>query len=101
MPDRNLVLTDDDQDMIDRLVKSGKYRDASDVVREGLRLVDALEGGEAAQLAALREAAALGFADLDQGRFTDVAVSDVEEHIARLGRRAIGQTGRSGPLGDE
>ncbi|MDO1584309.1 type II toxin-antitoxin system ParD family antitoxin [Rhizobium oryzicola] len=96
MPTRNVVLTDHHQDMIDRLVKSGRYQNASEVLREGLRLVEQREEVEAAKLKALREAAAIGFADLDEGRFSDVSGSDLENHIERLGVQAMAQVRRSG-----
>lgn len=88
MPTRNVVLTEHHHDMIDRLVRSGRYQNASEVLREGLRLVEQRDQIEAAKLQALRQAAAAGFADIDAGRFTDVAVDDLGDHVARIGRAA-------------
>ncbi|MEB2844805.1 type II toxin-antitoxin system ParD family antitoxin [Rhizobiales bacterium RZME27] len=88
MPTRNVVLTDHDADVIDRLVKSGRYQNASQVLGEGLRLVERREVAEAAKLEALQKAARLGFADLEEGRFTDIADDELEDAIAALGREA-------------
>ncbi|SIQ13544.1 antitoxin ParD1/3/4 [Rhizobium sp. RU35A] len=88
MPTRNVVLTEHQQDMIDRLVQSGRYQDASDVLRDGLRLIEKREEREMAKLKALREAAAMGFSDIDEGRFVDVPMGEVDTYIAGLSREA-------------
>ena len=58
------------------------------MLREGLRLIEAREALEAAKLQALKEAALMGFSDLDHGRFTDVQDGGLEGFIEGLGRRA-------------
>ncbi len=40
MPTRNAVLTDHHEEVIDRLVKSGRYQNASEVMREALRMIE-------------------------------------------------------------
>lgn len=93
MPTRNVVLTEHHQSVIDRLVKSGRYQNASEVMREGLRLIEQREQLEEAKLEVLREAARLGFTDLEEGRFTDVPVVGLERYVADLGGRAAGRAG--------
>lgn len=88
MPTRNVVLTEHHEDVIDRLVKSGRYQNASEVMREGLRLIERREAAEASKLEALQNAARLGFADLEEGRFTDIADDELENAITALGREA-------------
>jgi antitoxin ParD1/3/4 len=39
MPTRNVVLTEHQEEMIESLVRSGRYQNASEVLRQGLRLV--------------------------------------------------------------
>ena len=70
MPTRNVVLTDHQAALVERLVDSGRYQNASEVLREGLRLVEDREAEDKARLKALREAARIGIADLDAGRYT-------------------------------
>jgi antitoxin ParD1/3/4 len=96
MPTRNVVLTEHHEEVIDRLVKAGRYQNASEVLRDGLRLVEQREAVEAAKLAALKEAARIGFQDIDQGRFQDVEDGDLEEFIAGLGRQASDRVRASG-----
>ena len=55
MPTRNVVLTDKQSSLVDRLVTSGRYQNASEVLRDGLRLVEQREKGYAIRLKALRE----------------------------------------------
>lgn len=86
MPTRDVGLTEHHQQVIDRLVKSGRYQNASEVLREGLRLVEQREHLDAAKLEVLKVAAAAGFADLDNGRFVDVPEESLEDFIAGLGR---------------
>lgn len=96
MPTRNVVLTEHHEIVIDRLVKSGRYQNASEVMREGLRLIEQREAHDAARLEALREAARVGFADLDEGRFADVPVDRLEGFIAGLGREARARADKTG-----
>lgn len=88
MPTRNVVLTERHETLISQLVGSGRYQNASEVLREGLRLIEERDAREAAKLKALQEAAQVGFADLDQGRSRDVAGDDLETLIGNLGRQA-------------
>lgn len=69
MPTRNVVLTPYQADLVERLVASGRYQNASEVLREGLRLIESRETEEKIRLKALREAARTGGADIDAGRF--------------------------------
>jgi len=69
MPTRNVVLTDHQADLVERLVASGRYQNASEVLREGLRLIEDREAQDKARLKALRDAARIGIADIDAERF--------------------------------
>lgn len=51
MATRNVVLTDAQSEMIDRLVASGRYQNASEALRAGLRLLER-EEDEAGELRA-------------------------------------------------
>lgn len=56
MPTRNVVLTGQQAEMIEALVKSGRYQNASEVLRDGLRLLQTREMQDRAKLALLRHA---------------------------------------------
>ena len=88
MPTRNVVLSDRQQRLVETLVQSGRYQNASEVLREGLRLVDERERLEGAKLKALKQAARQGWADVSAGRYADVAEDQLEDFVGQLGRRA-------------
>ena len=88
MPTRNVVLTEHLEEVIDRLVKTGRYQNASEVLRDGLRLIERREAREKAKLAALREAANIGFYDIEQGRFDDITEDGLEKFVNGLGQQA-------------
>jgi antitoxin ParD1/3/4 len=91
MPTRNVVLTDHQAELIERLVRSGRYQNASEVLREGLRLIEDREAREKARLMALREAARVGVADIEAGRFrTFDSREDLERHLSEIASEAIG-----------
>ena len=96
MPTRNVVLTDHQQELIELLVESGRYQNASEVLREGLRLVEQREAEDAARLAALRAAVDVGWSDLAAGRYRDVQADAVAEYVEQLGRRAAERAGQRG-----
>jgi antitoxin ParD1/3/4 len=50
--------------------------------------VEAREAREGAKLKALQEAARVGFADLDEGRYRDIRDDELEAFIGNLGRQA-------------
>lgn len=54
MPTRNVVLTKQQANLVESLVTSGRYQNASEVLREGLRLVARREQFDAAKLDAIR-----------------------------------------------
>ena len=85
MPTRNVVLTQRHEQLIDVLVRSGRYQNASEVLREGLRLIEEREAMEAAQRAALREAAAIGLTDLERGAYREFADPvELRAHLERV-----------------
>jgi len=56
MPTRNVVLTEQQANLVETLVGSGRYQNASEVLRDGLRLLQRREAEEIAKLEALRGA---------------------------------------------
>jgi antitoxin ParD1/3/4 len=88
MPTRNVVLSEHQQSLVETLVKSGRYQNASEVLREGLRLVEERERMATVKLEALKQAARRGWTDVSAGRYTDVADDQLEDFIGQLGRRA-------------
>jgi antitoxin ParD1/3/4 len=85
MPTRNVVLTDYQAELVERLVSSGRYQNASEVLREGLRLVEDQEAEGKARIKALRNAARVGIADIEAGRYrTFDSPLELNRHLATL-----------------
>jgi antitoxin ParD1/3/4 len=90
MPTRNVVLTEHQADLIERLVSEGRYQNASEVMREGLRLIEDKEQQTKANLKALREAARIGIADIEAGRYrTFDSPADLNRHLEAVRERVL------------
>ena len=70
MPTRNVVITDHQAKLVEQLVESGRYQNASEVLRDGLRLVEQRETDHATKLQALRDAVQLGIDSIEAGHYT-------------------------------
>ena len=68
MPTRNINLTEHLDHFVERQVSSGRYSNASEIVREALRLLEEEEQARQAKLKALRQAAKQGLEEIDQGK---------------------------------
>lgn len=76
MATRNVVLTEAQSDLVDRLVSSGRYQNASEALRAGLRLLERDE----AEFEDMRARLSAG---LDQARRGDLAEGDGEAAVRR------------------
>lgn len=88
MTTRNVVLSQHQHELVETLVESGRFQNASEVLRQGLRLLERQEAEDAARLAALRQAAEQGWSDLTLGRFDDIADEGLDDFIGQLGASA-------------
>ena len=89
MPTRNVVLTDHQASLVEQLVACGRYQNASEVLREGLRLVEQREAEDACRLEALRAAAQVGVADIEGRRFkTFDSKASLRSHLKSVASKA-------------
>lgn len=98
MPTRNIHLTEHYDRFVEEQVEAGKDKNASEVLRAGLRLLEQETRTDEQKLALLRKLAREGFDALDQGEgrtlSSDKQLSDA---IAKIGRRgAKAATSRTG-----
>ena len=90
MPTRNINLTDQLDRYVKTAVSSGRYGNASEVIREGLRLLQERQREEHAKLQWLRGAVQAGLADIEQGRVIELdAGAELSHHLKKLEGRAL------------
>ena len=90
MPTRNVVLTNHQAHVVEQLVSSGRYQNASEVLRDGLRLIEQREAEDASRLVALRSAVKVGIDDFDQGQFMTFDTSEaLGAHLNAVASKAI------------
>lgn len=90
MPTRNVVLTKHHESVIEKLVNSGRYQNASEVLREGVRLVEQREAEDEAKIKAFREAVQKGFDDVEAGRYKEFeSFADLRRHLEAVSEKAI------------
>ncbi len=89
MPTRNVNLTDHYNHFVESLIASGRFKNASEVVRAGLRLLEQEAKENEEKLSALRSLASEAFASRDRGeRIRLEGEQQLAVFIGRLGRRA-------------
>lgn len=90
MPTRNVVLTDQQESFVGELVNAGRYQNASEVLSEGLRLLEDQVHRRQAELADIQSGVIAGFDQIERG---DFAEGTGEEAIKRAFKRAVKQRG--------
>ena len=81
MPTRNVVLTKRHEAFIHGLVESGRYRNASEVMREALRSLEQRETGIEGALDWLRRQVEPGLTQARQGVFAEGSVREIFDRI--------------------
>ncbi len=76
---------------IESLIESGRYSTASEVMRDGLRLIEEREERRKAKLEALRAEIQKGF---DSGPAEDVDISELIKSVKARGRQRLAERKR-------
>lgn len=82
MATRNVVLTETQSDLVDRLVASGRYQNASEALRAGLRLLER----EEAELGDLRARLSIGVEQARKGELAEGSGEDAMRRAFALAR---------------
>lgn len=88
MPTRNINLTDHQDRFVAEAMASGRYQNASEVVRDGLRLLETRAAEDAARLARLQAALAEAEDALARSDFHDVQVDALDAWLDKPGADA-------------
>jgi antitoxin ParD1/3/4 len=92
MPTRNISLTPEQDAFVEKVVKTGEYQNASEAVRDALRVLQQRRREDALKLKALRMQIKAGVDALQRGEFVEIDESDLEGCLeglaAGLGKHA-------------
>jgi antitoxin ParD1/3/4 len=82
----NVSLTPELEKFVNTKVESGLYNSASEVIREGLRLLQQRDEMRELKLEALRKEIQLGINDLEAGRFKDgqTAMAEMKDRLLKM-----------------
>jgi antitoxin ParD1/3/4 len=88
----NISLTPELNSYIQEKVKSGMYHSASEVVREGLRLLKERDAVQELRLQELRKQIQEGFTQIERGEYVEFGSTEaLVEHITQKGRKRVAQ----------
>jgi len=90
MPTRNVNLTDHFDRFIDEGVTSGRFSNASEMVREALRLLEQRQEEDRARIEWLRGEVQKGMDAMDRGDYVEIrSAEDLEGFMERIGERVV------------
>jgi antitoxin ParD1/3/4 len=87
MPTRNISLTPEQDAFIEEAVKSGEYQNASEAVRDALRVLQQRRREDALKLEALRRQIDAGIDVLERGESTEVDDAELDTYLDTLAAR--------------
>lgn len=82
MATMNVSLSDEFAAFVEREVASGAYASASEVVRDGLRLLSREKAAHDEKIAILRREVAIGLEEARAGRLSNRSVAEIAAEIA-------------------
>ncbi len=87
MPTQNVNLTDHQSGFIQRVVEQGSYNNASEVVRDALRLLEQRHEEDRLKLERLRKIAKDAFDAFDRGEGVTIPRGGASEHVNQIMQR--------------
>ena len=84
MPTRNISLTDEQDAFVEKIVKSGEYQNASEAVRDALRVLQQRRREDALKLKALRVQIKAGVDALERRDFVEVDDAELDDYLEGL-----------------
>lgn len=84
MPTRNISLTPEQDAFVEQIVRSGDYQNASEAVRDALRVLRQRRREDALKLKVLRAELKLGVDALHRGDADEVDEADLEKYLTSL-----------------
>ena len=84
MPTRNISLTPEQDEFVEKVVKAGEYQNASEAVRDALRALQQRRREDALKLKALRLRIKAGVVALERGEFAEIDDAGLEFYLEGL-----------------
>jgi len=84
MPTRNISLTPEQHAFVEKVVKSGEYQNASEAVRDALRVLQQRRSENALKLKALRMQIKAGVDALGRGEYASIEEADIDDYLESL-----------------
>jgi antitoxin ParD1/3/4 len=89
MPTRNISLTAEQDAFVQDVVEAGEYQNASEAIRDALRVLQQRRREDSLRLKALRVQIRAGVDALDRGDFAEIDDEDLEGYLERLTLPAV------------
>ena len=84
MPTRNISLTAEQDAFVQEVVEAGEYQNASEAIRDALRVLQQRRREDSLRLKALRAQIKAGIDALERGDFAEIDDADLEGYLERL-----------------
>jgi antitoxin ParD1/3/4 len=84
MPTRNINLTPEQDEFVEKIVKSGEYQNASEAVRDALRALQQRRREDELKLKALRTHIKAGADALKRGEFVEIDEAGLDDYLEGL-----------------
>lgn len=84
MPTRNISLTAEQDAFVESVVKSGEYQNASEAVRDALRILKQRRQEDALKLKALRMHIKAGVEALERGDYDELEAGELDAYLNDL-----------------
>jgi antitoxin ParD1/3/4 len=88
MPTRNISLTAEQDAFVEKVVKTGEYQNASEAIRDALRVLQQRRREDELKLKVLRTQIRAGVDALERGEFVEIDEPDLDGYLERLAAAA-------------
>jgi antitoxin ParD1/3/4 len=90
VPNRNIMLTREQDEFVESVVRAGEYQDANEAIRDALRALQQRRQEDALKLERLRLQIQAGIDDLENGKFIEFEDTDLAPVLEALASRQGG-----------
>jgi antitoxin ParD1/3/4 len=84
MPTRNISLTAEQDAFVQEVVDAGEYQNASEAIRDALRVLQQRRREDRLRLKSLRAQVKAGTDALERGEFAEIDDAELEQYLAHL-----------------